>query len=87
MARRSGSFQRLVTVVPRDGPPFLGHVATATSTGIDKTSSQGSRRRGLLSSYKKGKAGALEGTTDNEAIHKIAINISSNHLVFSFSPL
>jgi hypothetical protein len=46
MARRSGSFQRLVlcnTMMSSDGLPFLGHVATATSTVIDKTSSQGIR--------------------------------------------
>jgi hypothetical protein len=45
MARRSESFQRLilyVTMVSRDDLPFLGHVATVTSTWIDKTSSQGS---------------------------------------------
>jgi hypothetical protein len=45
MTRCSGSFHRLipnVTTVSRDGRPFPGHVATATSTGIDKTSPQGS---------------------------------------------
>jgi hypothetical protein len=45
MARCSGSFRRLipdVTIVSRDGRPFLGHIATVTSTGIDITSSQGS---------------------------------------------
>jgi hypothetical protein len=43
MAYDSGSFHRLipyVTMVSRDGRPFLGHVAIATSTGIDKTSPQ-----------------------------------------------
>jgi hypothetical protein len=41
VAQDSGSFHRLVlyvTMVSRDGRPFPGHVATATSIGIDKTS-------------------------------------------------
>jgi hypothetical protein len=41
VAQDSGSFHRLVlyvTMVSRNGRPFSGHVATATSTGIDKTS-------------------------------------------------
>jgi hypothetical protein len=41
MARRSGSFHRLVShdaMVSRDGRPFPGHVATVNSTGIDQTS-------------------------------------------------
>jgi hypothetical protein len=44
MAQDSRSFHCLilyVTMVSKDGRPFLGHVATATSIGIDKTSSQG----------------------------------------------
>jgi hypothetical protein len=44
VAQDSESFHRLipdVTMVSRDGWPFLGHVATATSTGIDKTPPQG----------------------------------------------
>jgi hypothetical protein len=35
------SFHRLilyVTMVSEDGRPFLGHVTTATSTALDKTS-------------------------------------------------
>jgi hypothetical protein len=43
MAHDSRSFHRLVlyiTMVSKDGRPFLGHVAIATSTGIDKTSLQ-----------------------------------------------
>jgi hypothetical protein len=86
MARRSGSFQRpvlYITMVSRDGLPFLGHVATATSTGIDKTSAQGSRRPGLLSSYKRVGQGSGE-EYRQQAIHKLEINISSNHLVFLF---
>jgi hypothetical protein len=70
----------------RDGLPFLEHVATVTSTGIDKTSSQGIRCPGLLSSYKR--VGQGSGEDDGqETKHQIAINISSNHLVPSFSPL
>jgi hypothetical protein len=45
VAQSSGSFRRLipdVIVVSRDGRPFLGHAATVTPTGIDKTSPQGS---------------------------------------------
>jgi hypothetical protein len=44
VAQDSGSFHRLVpdvTTVSEDGQPFLKHVATAISIGIDKTSSQG----------------------------------------------
>jgi hypothetical protein len=87
MARRSGSFQRLVlyvTMVSRDGPPFPAHVTTATSTGIDKTSSQGSRCPGLLSSYKRTGQGSRGKNNGRQAIYKIEINISSNHLVFLF---
>jgi hypothetical protein len=102
MAWRSESFRRLilyVTVVSRDGQPFLGHVATVTSTGIDKTSPQGSRRPGLLSPYKRAGQGSTMETEDNEeqTTHKsqakcqalqgssTEINISSNHLCTLFS--
>jgi hypothetical protein len=72
--------------VPKDGLPFLRHVATVTSTEIDKTSSQGSRRPGLFSSYKRVGQGSGE-DNGRPVIHKIAINISSNHLVlFLFLP-
>jgi hypothetical protein len=69
VAQDSGSFHRLVlyvTMVSRDGRPFPGHVATATSTGIDKTSLQ--RHPGVpASSYPiKGQAGALQGHTKDE---------------------
>jgi hypothetical protein len=70
-------------MVSRDGLPFLGHVATATSTGIDKTSSQGIRHPGLLSFYKRVGQGSGE-DNGQQAIHKTAINISSNHFVFLF---
>jgi hypothetical protein len=58
------SFHRLilyVTMVSRDDRPFLGHVATTTSTAINKTSPQ--RHPGVpASSYPiKGQAGALQG--------------------------
>jgi hypothetical protein len=44
VAQGLGSFHRLilyVTMVSRDGRPFLGHDAIATSTGVDKTLPQG----------------------------------------------
>jgi hypothetical protein len=68
VAQDSGSFHRLVlyvTMVSRDGRPFPEHIATATSTGIDKTSLQ--RHPGVpASSYPiKGQAGALQRTTNN----------------------
>jgi hypothetical protein len=56
MARRSGSFRCLVpynAVVSGDGRPFLGHVATVISTGIDKTSPQDFRCPGLPLPYKR----------------------------------
>jgi hypothetical protein len=70
MARHSGSFRRLVrynSMASRDGLPFLGHVATVTSTVVDKTSPQGIRSPGLLSSYKRVGQGSGEnnGTTDH----------------------
>jgi hypothetical protein len=86
MAWHSRSLRRPVlytTMVSRDGLPFLGHVATATPTGIDKTSSQGIRRPGLLSFYKRVGQGPGE-DNGQRTKHKIAINISSNHLVFLF---
>jgi hypothetical protein len=57
VAQDSESFHRLVlyiTMVSRDGRPFSGHVATATSIGIDKTSPQRHPRRPcLLLPYKR----------------------------------
>jgi hypothetical protein len=56
MARRSGSFRHLVpynAVVSRDGRPFLGHIATVSSTGIDNTSPQDFRLPGLPLPYKR----------------------------------
>jgi hypothetical protein len=69
----------------RDGLPFLEHVATVTSTGIDKTSFQGTI---VLATSRpiKGEAGAPQGDRQ-QATHRIEINISSNHLVLSFSSL
>jgi hypothetical protein len=49
VAQDSRSFHRLVlyiTMVSRDDWPFPGHVVTATSTGIDKTSPQGTPTSG-----------------------------------------
>jgi hypothetical protein len=72
MAWHTGSFQRFVlydVTMSGDGPPFLGHVATVISTGIDKTSFQDPHCLGLLSSYKRRGPGSTTGdgrTTDNE---------------------
>jgi hypothetical protein len=95
VAQDSESFHRLVlyvTMVSRDGRPFPGHVATATFTGIDKTSPQRHPRRPcLLLPYKRAGRGSMTGrgqrTTDNEKLVSIPpkkINISSNLLVLSF---
>jgi hypothetical protein len=56
MARRSGSFRRLVpydAVVSRDGRSFPRHVATVILTGIDKTPPQDFQRPGLPLPYKR----------------------------------
>jgi hypothetical protein len=77
VAQDSGSFHRLladVTIVSKDGRPFLRHVATATSTGIDKTSPQGTPGVPTSSYPIKGQARALQGgkktERTNEARHK-----------------
>jgi hypothetical protein len=78
VAHDSGSFHRLVlyvTMVSRDGRPFLRHVATATSIRIDKTSSQRHPRRScLLLPYKRAGRGS---TTNNE--QQTMINQSPSH--------
>jgi hypothetical protein len=63
VAQDSESFHRLVlyvTMVSRDGRPFPGHVATAISTGIDKTSLQRHRRPCLLLPYKRAGRGSTK---------------------------
>jgi hypothetical protein len=73
VAQDSGSFCRLVpdvTMVSRDGRPFLGHVATATSTGIDKTSPQGTPGASATSYPIKGQARALQGGTRQDTSQK-----------------
>jgi hypothetical protein len=96
----SESFHRLilyVTMVSGDGWPFSGHVATAISTAIDKTSPQRRPRCPcLLLPYKRTGMGLYKGrrgTTDDEkktSLHPtIEINISSNllcTLTFSLRP-
>jgi hypothetical protein len=70
VAQDSGSFHRLipyVTMVSGDGRPFLGHVATATSTGIDKTSPQDSSGVPASSYPIKGQARALQGGMDEQS--------------------
>jgi hypothetical protein len=67
VAQDSRSFHRLVpyvTMVSGDGRPFLGHVATATSIGIDKTSPQDSPSIPASSYPIKGQARALQGGAD-----------------------
>jgi hypothetical protein len=96
----SESFYRLilyVTMVSGDGRPFSGHVATATSTAIDKTSPQRHPRRPcLLLPYKRAGRGLNKvGRTANNRRRKTSlhptkeINISSNllcTLTFSLRP-
>jgi hypothetical protein len=84
-------------MVSRDGRPFLGHVATATTTGIDKTSPQGAPGVPASSYPIKGQAGALQRgkakeqrTTDNKKpvfILPEKINILSNLLCTLTFPL
>jgi hypothetical protein len=78
MAQDSRSFNRLVpyvTMVSGDGRPFLGHVATATSTGIDKTSPQDSPGVPASSYPIKGRARALQGRrTKQDASQKPSAN-------------
>jgi hypothetical protein len=99
MARCSGSFRRLipgVTMVSRDGRPFLGHVATVTSTGSTKHRLKAPRCPGLLRPYKRAGQDPTRGH-EQQARHKskakyqqpkapnTEINISSNHLCTLFS--
>jgi hypothetical protein len=97
VAQDSGSFHRLVpyvTMVSGDGRPFLGHVATATSTGIDKTSPQDSPGVPASSYPIKGQARALQGGGDGrtkpEAKHKQAKaedqHLKQSPLYSRFSP-
>jgi hypothetical protein len=63
VAQDSGSFHRLVPYVAmmsRDGRPFLGHVAIATSTRIDKTLTQDTPSIPASSYPIKGQARALQ---------------------------
>jgi hypothetical protein len=52
--------------VSMDGRPFLGHVATATSTGSTKLHLKGTPGVPASSYPIKGQAGALQRTTNNE---------------------
>jgi hypothetical protein len=51
--------------VSMDGRPFLGHVATATSTGSTKLHLKGTPGVPASSYPIKGQAGALQRTTNN----------------------
>jgi hypothetical protein len=93
VAQDSGSFHRLVpdvTMVSTDGRPFLGHVATAASTGIDKLHLKAPRRLGLLLPYKRAGPGSTREKEKPSKRHQTneqrgkpvsssQINISSNH--------
>jgi hypothetical protein len=75
VAQGSESFRRLilyVTMVSRDGRPFPGHVATATSTGVDKTSPQDTPGVPTSSYPIKGQTRALQG--EREASQKPSTN-------------
>jgi hypothetical protein len=77
VAQDLGSFHYLVpyvTMVSRDGRPFLRHVATATSTGIDKTSPQGTPSVPASSYPIKGQARTLQGDTKQDASQKPRTN-------------
>jgi hypothetical protein len=70
-------------------PHFYGTSLQSPQQGSTKHHFKTPRRLGLLSSYKKAGRGFTRGkktTDEQQAIYKIEINISSNHLVFSFSP-
>jgi hypothetical protein len=97
VAQDSGSFHRLVpyvTMVSGDGRSFLRHVATATSTGIDKTSPQDSPGVPASSYPIKGQTRALQrggdGRTKPEAKHKQAKaedqHLKQSPLYSHFSP-
>jgi hypothetical protein len=78
VAQGSESFHRLVlyiTMVSRDGRPFSGHIATATSTGIDKTSPQRHPRCPcLLLPYKRAGRGSTRGRRTNNKEQQITKN-------------
>jgi hypothetical protein len=89
VSQDSESFHHLilyVTMVSRDGRPFSGHVATAASTAIDKSSPQRHPRHPcLLLPYKRAGRDSTRGqqTTNDEkpvSIPPWKINISSNLL-------
>jgi hypothetical protein len=93
VAQDSGSFHRLVpdvTMVSSDGRPFLGHVATAASIGIDKLHLKAPRRPGLLLPYKRAGPGSTREKEKRSKHHQTnkrrgkpvsssQINISNNH--------
>jgi hypothetical protein len=70
VAQDLGSFHRLVlyvTMVSRDDQTFLGHVATSTSTRIDKTSPLRHPRRPSLLLYKRAGRGSTRGQAEAQA--------------------
>jgi hypothetical protein len=86
VAQDSGSFHRLVpdvTMVSKDGRPFLGHDAIATSTGIDKTSLKAPRCPGLLLPYKRAGPGSTtkEGASTNKRTNQSPAHISTSQAI------
>jgi hypothetical protein len=85
VAQDSRSFHRLlpdVTMVSKDGQPFLGHVATATCTGIDKTSPQGTLSVSASSYPIKGQARALRerAQTNERSKPRTSLQFTDQHL-------
>jgi hypothetical protein len=94
MTQDSESFHRFVlyvTMVSRDGRPFPGHVATATLTGIDKTSPQRHPRRPcLLLPYKRAGRGSTRGQvrrTTNNRQQKTSLHPTKEDQHLKQSPL
>jgi hypothetical protein len=70
-----------VTMVSRDGRPFSGHVATATSTEIDKTSPQRHPRCPCpLLPYKRAGRGSTKGANDRRRKTSLHPTVEDQHL-------
>jgi hypothetical protein len=93
VAQDLGSFHRLVlyvTMVSRDDRPFPGHIATATSTGIDKTSPQRHPQHPcLLLPYKRVGRGSTRGDrrTTNNRQRKTSLHPTKENQHLKQSPL
>jgi hypothetical protein len=91
VAQDSKSFHRLVLyviMVSRDGRPFPGHVATSTSTGIDKTSPQKHPQRPCLHlPYKRAGRGSTRRGTMNNRQRKTSLHPTEEDQHLKQSPL